>query len=254
MVDGPTQPLANIDDDKIIFEQRLVAFIDILGWSDAVFSAVDNAELRRRLHNAVSSLGAQVAVDVEDDTPEFPSSDHFSQFSDSVIISIPFSGDDDLLRLIKQIASYQSSMLMAGFPIRGGIAAGLIYHKAAIAFGPALNAAHRLESQTAKHPRVIIDMSLAPLVESASKKMPAHWPFVTRDTDGFYHPDYLTTWAMSDAASLRLDYMIETWLAVYQDKESVLKKYKWLASKWDDAKKDAGWRKEISNKIRLASP
>jgi hypothetical protein len=83
------------------YENRAVAFIDILGWGKAVDESTTSSEARERLLNAVGFLGAQSKNDVEDDTPDCPSFDHVTQFSDSVVISIPYSGYFDLIRLIR---------------------------------------------------------------------------------------------------------------------------------------------------------
>jgi hypothetical protein len=185
-------------EDEIDYETRAVAFIDILGWSAAVEASASNLELRMRVHNAVWALGALAKTDTEDDTPDFPSHDRASQFSDSVIISIPFVRPFDLARLIRQIASYQRSMIMTGFTSRGGITVGSMFHEGPLAFGPALNAAYHLERCQAHFPRVLIDSSLNRYIEAAARKFPKHWPFVRIDSDGYYFSDYLTTLAMSD--------------------------------------------------------
>lgn len=235
---------------EIAYENRAVAFVDILGWGAAVEASVNNAELRRRLHNAVSALGAIAKKDADDDSPDYPSQDRVSQFSDSVIISVPFTRSDDLIRLVRQIAGYQQTMIINGFPFRGGITIGLMFHEGPLAFGPALNAAYHLESNQAHFPRVLIDSSLTRYIESAARKLPKHWPFVRIDSDGYYFPDYLTTLAMSKAASAQVSKMIARRLEEFAEDSRTLPKYQWLHDKWEEAKQDSGWRKTASDKLR----
>lgn len=237
-------------ESDIDYEDRAVAFIDILGWCAAVEASVTNTELRKRLHNAVSALGEIVKKDANDDTFDCPSQDRVSQFSDSVIVSVPFEQPEDLLRLVRQIAHYQQMMVMSGFPSRGGITVGPMFHEGSLAFGPALNAAYHLESSKALYPRVLIDSSLAEHIESAAKKLPKHWPFVRMDSDGYYFPDYLTMFAMSESASAQISKMIQTRIEEFGEDQRTLPKYQWLKDKWEDAKQDSGWRKAISEKLR----
>ena len=237
-------------EDEIDYETRAVAFIDILGWTAAVEASASNSEQRMRIHNAVWALGAKAKKDVEDDTPDHPSRDRASQFSDSVIISIPFMQPLDLIRLIRQIASYQMSMIMSGFTLRGGITVGSMFHEGPLAFGPALNAAYHLERRQACFPRVLIDSSLNRYIEAAARKFPTHWPFVRINSDGYYFPDYLTTLAMSEAASAQINRMIALRLEEFTGDSRTFPKYQRLHDKWEEAKQDSGWRKAVSDKLR----
>ena len=54
---------------EIVYENRAVAFVDILGWGATVEASVNDAELRKRLHNAIGALGAIAKKDADDDTP-----------------------------------------------------------------------------------------------------------------------------------------------------------------------------------------
>lgn len=235
------------------YENRVIAFIDILGWGKAVDDSATSPDLRRRLLNVVRFLGAQSKKDVEDDTPDWPSFDRATQFSDSVVVSCPYSGFRDLLRLTRQITSYQHAMLLSGFPLRGGIAVGSLYHQGSLVFGPGLNEAYRLESKHAIYPRVIIANSLKRQVEEAASSLPQHWPFVLLNEDGFYSTDYLTVFATSEAAKNQIDRMIENWLHLYKRDPNIYAKYEWLRTKWEAAKLDSGWRAEVSQHFRKLS-
>jgi hypothetical protein len=239
-----------VETDEVSYETRVVAFIDILGWRKVVEDSVNSPDLRQKLLNAIWALGVQSKKDVEDDTSDWPSSDRATQFSDSVVISIPYSGHRDLLRLIRQITSYQHSMLFAGFFLRGGITVGPLYHQGSLVFGPALNEAYALECKHAVHPRVIVAKSLITQVEKAARLLPRHWPFIILDDDGFYSTDYVMMFATSEWATDHFDRRINHWLSLHKDNPRVHAKYEWLKARWDATKYDSGWRSEVSRRLR----
>jgi class 3 adenylate cyclase len=235
--------------EEVSYEHRAIAFIDILGWRSAVANSLEDPELRRKILNTVWALGAISRKDAEDDTPEFPSFDQVSQFSDSIAISVPLAGSLDLMRLVRQVTGYQTTMLLQGFPLRGAITVGPLYHRGSLVFGPALNEAYRLESQDACHPRVIIAKSLDAQIELARKSLPQHWPFVVRDEDGYLSTDFLTALAAS-RLNERVDRLLDDWLSTNEACDRVYQKYRWLKARWTTAKEDAPWREELSHRLR----
>jgi hypothetical protein len=104
------------------YEKRVVAFIDVLGWSQAVTDSIHDAGLRDRMENSLSALCA-IVVDQIKDVAEWERpvpDDQAGLFSDSIIISYPFHDPRDLTRLIRRVSEYQGLMLLEGFPLRGG--------------------------------------------------------------------------------------------------------------------------------------
>ncbi len=231
------------------YETRAVAFFDILGWRQAVDNSASDHELRRKLLNAVWFFAARTKSYVEEDTVDHPSHDEVSQFSDSLIVSFPYSDERDLFRLLKFVTEFQTSMLLDGLPIRGGVTVGPLFHSGAIAFGPAMNTAYHLESRLAKYPRVIIDHKLDGDVELLDLVKPIHWPFVVKDSDEYFSTDFLTGYAMTIKLAQHLDEKIDAWLKLYQNDDKVLIKYTWLKERWLAAKADAGWRVAIRDKL-----
>jgi hypothetical protein len=69
----------------------------------------------------------------------------FGFFSDCFVLSMPVSHGDRILSSLSEI-SYR--FLERGFAIRGGVAAGALYHLDNVVFGPALIAAVGLEGTT----------------------------------------------------------------------------------------------------------
>jgi len=229
------------------YQTRVTAFIDILGWTQAVSESENNAVLRARMENAVTAIHSLVANDASDvaEWERTIPDDQASLFSDSLIISYPYTESNDLTRMTRRLAEYQTIMLMEGFPLRGGITIGLLYHKGTVAFGPALNRAVALESVHAKVPRVIVEKFLSEQVKKAAKSFPRHWSFVKEDNDGFLFPDYLTPIALSDAMTTQVTRFVTGCLDKYKSDDRVFPKYQWLSGKLEAAVADAPWRRDI---------
>lgn len=144
----------------IEFEHRLVAYIDILGWSKATesMSAADLYEileplrLRGESHNEsyrqqlVSKFGVNV-------NPMFLEV-QYTFFSDCFVFSMPTSMG---ARIYDAISEIMRELLKKGFAVRGGITAGQLFHRDQVVFGHALLSAHRIESEEANFARVMVD-------------------------------------------------------------------------------------------------
>ncbi|MGF0536671.1 hypothetical protein ACQQ2Q_01670 [Agrobacterium sp. ES01] len=230
----PRNFIASYDSEAPLeYQTRAVAFFDILGWGQAVEESESNSELRKILLNAVWSFVARTRDYVETETSDQPSRDEYSQFSDSLIISFPYSDYHDLFRLLKFVTEFQTSMLMLGLPIRGGVTVGPLFHMNAIAFGPALNCAYHLESKVAKMPRVIIDRALDFDVEAAASNLPRDWHFVLLADDGYYETDFLTGYARSEELAQIIQCKIDNWVEQHRNDEGILAKYLWLRARWN---------------------
>jgi hypothetical protein len=227
----------------------VVVFIDILGWKSIVEKSVANKSLRMQMHNAIHSLGMLTDEYVTEETVEHPSEDEFTQFSDSIIISFPYTHSLDVGRLIRLVSGFQSTMLLSGFLVRGGITVGLMFHQGRIAFGPAVNRAYDLESKIACFPRVVIDPELEKTVQLQATKIPKHHTFVRKDNDGYLYPEYLMVPARSPAASKQTSNLIASRLAAFADEPVIFAKYQWLHDRWTEALADAPWRVAVGEKL-----
>lgn len=146
------------------YEQRLVAFIDILGWTSAVKASALDPEVTRILGLALSLIRGQTqmterraAHSLANGWPGDPQATHFS---DCLVVSTRAdrAGRD---QLISTLGFLSLGLLQQGFVLRGGLTIGDLYHQSSMVFGPALLKAHELESRCAVYPRVILDPMLA---------------------------------------------------------------------------------------------
>lgn len=137
---------------KIQYKKRLVAFIDVLGFKNLVFSA-DLAPIEKYYKFLLSKF-ADGAIKRRLE---------YLLVSDSIVI---FCDDkkDNLFTLIKFVGLLQSGLLAEGVIVRGAISRGDLFVDKSnnIIVGAGLVKSYALES-AAKYPRVIIDREVIEL-------------------------------------------------------------------------------------------
>lgn len=140
---------------EIIYEKKLVAFLDILGFKEYLESNKDKPE---KTYDALNKLKRSMCEGREsEDFKEFS----ISYFSDCILVSVPFPQDDAMLlyHFIEHISKVSALLFEgSGILLRGGIAIGDLFHRKSEepVFGPALNDAYWLESKIAIYPRIIL--------------------------------------------------------------------------------------------------
>lgn len=170
------------------YTERVVGFVDILGFGEAVRRADTNTALRGQLLTALRTI--QSAPNEIDDADL-----RVQTFSDSLILSAK-STYEGLWRLLLLIKDLALQMLELGLLIRGGVTIGNIYHDNRVVFGVGVNEAYRLESTVAKYPRIVLARTAvqaackyADKLGNEAKRLRAHW--IERDEDGVNHLSYL---------------------------------------------------------------
>jgi len=139
---------------KITFEERAVAFIDVLGFKSAVDLADQDSksleELEQLIHllsSAIPSLDGSVTPSVP---PELMPKHIY--VSDSIILSAPLTSSKmqsykGLSILVMRVIQLTHILLNKGYLIRGGISIGNVWHTRSNIVGVAYQEAHSLESQ-----------------------------------------------------------------------------------------------------------
>lgn len=141
---------------KAVYEKRIVAFLDILGFSTMIEDSKVDTTLRVKIKNAMEII-YRVKEEYGDDKGfESATGIRVTTFSDSIVISYPANKHDGLFLLLINIIHLQLELGALGIMIRGGIAIGDVYHDGRMIFGPAMNDAYALESKMAVYPRVVI--------------------------------------------------------------------------------------------------
>jgi hypothetical protein len=162
-----------------LLEQRIVAFLDILGFKDAV-NSIDETKYREIfevLSNfSLSNSDHHVNIKQEDDSSLIIRGEPaVSSFSDHVVISIRnipnYSGQElPLWTFIHYIQNAAATLcdvaLQKGFLVRGGVSYGDIIHREKIIYGKALLEAIDIESTVASYPRIVFSHSLTEAIGS----------------------------------------------------------------------------------------
>lgn len=138
---------------KIVFEERAVAFIDVLGFKSVVENSGGSnlkflEELVETLETAVPGLDGTVYHTV----PKELIPKHIS-ISDSIILSAPLTSDKmknycGLSILIMRAIQLTHIFLAKGYLIRGGIAIGKVWHTDSNILGAAYQDAYLIETKT----------------------------------------------------------------------------------------------------------
>ncbi|HEU4789998.1 MAG TPA: hypothetical protein VFS71_09955 [Flavobacterium sp.] len=137
------------------YEERIVAFIDILGFANIIKASVNSQEQLDKIASALTYIHRYfnlVRVDYED-----PSTLQLSQFSDSIVISVSMKDSSEMLAIFKHLKMIQINLLYQGILLRGGITKGKLIHTDNLLLGPGMINAYNLESKCAMHPRIVID-------------------------------------------------------------------------------------------------
>ncbi|GAB1798451.1 hypothetical protein [Priestia megaterium] len=140
------------------YDDCLVAFIDILGFKNIVQQSKSDSEYFKQVLTALKDIEHVVNHNQEKIQNE-KSQVQMTQFSDSLVISRP-NTRESLFPMIMNLNFVQKILAKKGIMIRGGLTSGPLYHRGAVAFGPAFIRAYELESNIALYPRIIVDPSL----------------------------------------------------------------------------------------------
>lgn len=165
-----------------MYQNRVTAFIDILGFRNIVSQTVDNDELCEKIfkvlhamtsENISNGLFGAITPDVPADqlaevlevTKLFSqalkgqSSIQVTHFSDSIVISVGMDNDMNVMSVFEFLGKLIYQLWHEfNILIRGAVTTGkLIHEENGALFGPAMVGAYDLETNLAKHPRIIID-------------------------------------------------------------------------------------------------
>lgn len=247
------QVVGNLYQKKIMessrkYETRLIAFIDILGWTRAI-----KEKQFDELYDVINKIQVRCDSYTEHRRKELEKLEgfrinpmffqvKFSMFSDAIAISMPISFE---ARICNTCSELIREFILNGFLLRGGVAEGRLFHNEQTIFGDAIVEAYKLESEYAKYSRVMVARRIVDLMKRSDPTS------IIRDHLGEYVVDPfpmlakgLTADALSQMYELdRLVAVIETNLKNIVDL-SALQKWEYMAklatqslSKFDDLTK-----------------
>lgn len=230
--------------DALQYKTRVVAFLDILGWREAVFSkGKSGADVVKMLGHTLAQLqGMKSFIDslgqLLPEDQKWPGDPVMTQFSDCVMISVA-NDSHGRHALEETLYTLTSNLIQFGFLLRGGVTRGDVFHERGLVFGPALIEAHELESKSAFTPRIILSKELSG--EWGGREMSGGFPWLpSGDGHLFFNflPPFMGNPFFTDQKlwQSRLAPIRELILRKAADQnctEEVFSKYTWLASYFD---------------------
>lgn len=218
------------------YEERLILFIDFLGFKEIVEKTASDPAALTRLIDALNDIGRM------GEHGTF-SSQRVTQFSDSVVLSYAANEELGAFWMINEIALSVMMLAERGYLLRGALTVGLLYHEDRHVVGPAMVRAVEMEFKVACFPRVIVDPDVINLARRHRRE--GHSPkdeedyvrsFISKDKDGQLFIDYVSWDAVVQHAGIedecypqyiaKLAALIEAGLQ--HDDVRVAEKYLWL--------------------------
>jgi len=149
---------------------RIVAWIDILGFSQMIQHAKSDAEMRAAYHKLlfVQEQFGSVTASEDPDTTQQINVDYgraVVALSDGLVVTASLNAKarqvmtpyDLLMSFIGEILEAQANCAANGIFLRGGISIGPYYYDNKVLLSPALIRAYKLETERASYPAIIIN-------------------------------------------------------------------------------------------------
>ena len=238
------------DTNSFDYQERVVAFIDVLGFAELIKQSDANPTVRAKLKKliAINQL-------FEGFVGKFLGFAEATFFSDCFVLSMQ-PPDVRALYVIREAGYLCRYLLLQGFPCRGAITTGSLYHQGRFIVGPALVKAYQMEQDVAIYPRVILDEATMEHWRNEFTPDSAHSDLellVKQDRDGQHFLDiFHPTWSAAflpwtefipshdqvptDPGKFLEEArkQIEEGLVANSDNLKVRAKYEWLATEHDE--------------------
>lgn len=216
--------------DPASYEERIVMFVDILGFKSLIDSTLDrDIENQSNISRLVGCFNKALEDIFDVSHRKYV---QFSQFSDSFVVSHAVLDREDVDLLFHAYVTVFiiakliiKSFLRQEILVRGGICQGKVFHREGyLLFGPAMNKAYLLESTRAKYPRIIVDNEII-------KNITAKLGSIPSDT----LKEIGVPMSVDDDGEVYLDYMNEFPRRLLnkfpRNSPSLVEKYEWLSRK-----------------------
>lgn len=133
------------------YDERYVAFIDILGFREMVARMRRAPNFYQEMLSNLSAMRDTLPPREEKAVTDL----RIQTFSDSIVLSTGPT-PDGLWHLLFVVHDLTNALLPRGIFIRGGVARGRMHHENDILLGEAMVEAYDLESKVAGHPRIVL--------------------------------------------------------------------------------------------------
>lgn len=221
------------------YDDRLIAYIDILGFKSLVYKieSEDDFHKVRDLLLALKSVENNESTDV--DILPFYKNLTITAVSDSVIFTTPYHNPDDVVALFFKLHRLQYELLAGPeILIRGYLTKGPVYHKQNVIFGKGYIEAYKKEQEIRHAPRIVIDPVLVGDFDEKVKTLSDEMDHcIYKDTcDKAYFIDYLKPLGIKRGIPkeqyikerCKIKKFIERNLSYYKNNDKIIQKYNWL--------------------------
>ncbi len=186
------------------FQQRYIAFVDILGFTNIVLRMSEERHLFVTIRDALKSLDLQSQrfreyrrrlnhkrkrIVQSGTAPLLPNITdlQMTAFSDCYVISEIAPA----WHVLAAVQTLGASLLKKGILTRGAVVYGDAYHKGRVLFGPGIVEAYRFESEVAKYPRILVTDSVRRAVWGYHNGL-CKGRLLKQDVDGCWFVNVLT--------------------------------------------------------------
>ena len=216
-------------ENKYKTTKSIVAFIDVLGSSEAIKNDADKSlQMMHDAYTEAVSLFQSLFEDNERVTPRV------KIFSDNIVVSVSRvgeSGHGAFCAIAMISAIIQVQFLKHGLLTRGGIASGSYFVDDMMVWGTALVKAHSLENSIAVYPRIVVDPELIGDLDLANpnSKFTKTQEWIEQDTDGIFMIDYLNKYLRNkEILILSLMSLADSKIVKYCNTNNIKVCQKWL--------------------------
>jgi len=164
------------------YKNRIVAFVDILGFKNLVLSLKNDPALHEKVYLALSKIKSVYTHSQSGHTAQ--SDLEVSIFSDSIVISSEMASISNIFSVIWTCGWLQAQLFGISILTRGGISQGLTVHEKDIIYGEGMINAYKIESSAAVYPRIVLDPKISQSLNSNIKDK-----FLDKDFDGLWFID-----------------------------------------------------------------
>lgn len=206
--------------NNIEYEERLVAFLDILGFKSLINqNKADSIE-------TIKVVNKEIQYTLKIISEENNTDDDISLklFSDCFCVS-----SNDILIILKKLSYIQFYLSMKGIFLRGALSKGLHYENENIIFSKGLINAYELE-QTARYPRIIVSKSLLKeyekiIIEGCILTAPDDIPFIHYLNQKPYYEDVPIENELLEDHKKSIIQQVEKNVTI----PNIIEKYRWAA-------------------------
>lgn len=194
--------------EQQLYEDRIIVFIDILGFSNRIMETVIDDQEQTKQTQSIKSFIELIQNDFEisdksKEKTEFASSYKSSfiatQCSDSLFLSYKYDEESAVFYCLIHLYYFCFDALRYGFLVRGSIVRGQVYHTKNMIFGPGLVEAVEKEKALVSYPRIVLGQDILDIVQHHHARH--HGPdeeleyiktLIEKDFDGLYYINYFT--------------------------------------------------------------